>query len=164
MSPTPPAWLSDVALKIAEARLHKEYRPVVVAIIWSSHGQILLVQSAKEPNEWMFPQGGISPEEDVRHALFREIHEEVGIKDQLLLITYKGSFDLGAEATRANKRGFSQGKRYFFFELLYTGPETLTIDRMELADYVWIVPKNLPSQLTTTRDEKRSMMMRFLKS
>lgn len=148
---------------INKALEEKEYRPVVVGIVKDALGRILFVQSAKNLNEWYFPQGGIELNESPESALVREIGEETGILSyQLTNLDFKGWEDLNAESTRKDKRGYTKGKRYFFFTALYRGPVELKIDTKELHDYRWVNPAEISGILTRTRNDKKLLMLKFI--
>jgi 8-oxo-dGTP pyrophosphatase MutT (NUDIX family) len=107
--------LERISSLVTEAHETKEYRPVGVAVIEDTAGNFLFVQSAKNPDDWWFPQGGVEPGEDATQAILRESQEELGVSpDQLALKDFFGSADLDAETVRADKRGFTRGKRYLF--------------------------------------------------
>lgn len=160
-----PEWPAQVSAEIDAAYRTLDYRPVVVAIIENERGETLLVQSAKKDTEWSCPQGGIDKDEDVIDALFREIKEEVNInKEQLTLQGYKGSEYLDAEASRRDKRGFTKGKLYFFFKLLYQGIGRLRLQASELAGYEWVKPDAMDAVLALTRKEKAEMTKKYIAS
>ena len=143
---------------VREAHGKKEYRPVAVAIIENQHGKLLFVQSAKNKALWYLPQGGIEEKEDVVRALFREVREELGIpKNCLTLVSYRGMKDLDAEKRRSDKRGFTRGKRYFFFRLKLKKPPAIVLRTTELSDYSWICYSSLPDVLTPMRKERAEM-------
>jgi len=54
------------------------FRPNVGIIISNDQGRVLLARRIGQ-NAWQFPQGGINADEDTEAALFRELHEEVGL-------------------------------------------------------------------------------------
>lgn len=150
--------LKKIALLIVEAHQKKEYRPVAVALITNAQGRVLLVQSAMNPDNWGLPQGGIESDEEVLTALLREIGEETGISPQELNCErFLYNEDLDAEPERKDKRGFSKGKRYFFFALRYLGNETLHCDPGEIRDYRWAAESDIPRILATTRAAKRRL-------
>lgn len=141
----------------------KDYRPVVVAVIADERGRVLLVRSAKHPDEWMLPQGGIDEGEDLEVALYREIKEETGIeKQQLSFVGFAGTADLDAEAGRVDKRGFIKGKRYIAFSLHYVGPEQVTLNPAELSEHRWVDPEDVEQMLATTRAGKRDLILQFI--
>lgn len=54
------------------------YRPNVGIILANDLGQVLWARRINQ-NAWQFPQGGINSNESAEDALFRELHEEVGL-------------------------------------------------------------------------------------
>ena len=154
----------EVVRSVEEAHFKKEYRPVVVMIIQDALGRVLFVCSTKNKNEWYLPQGGIDENELAIEALFRETEEELGIpRKELGTPHYLGEEDLDAEKTRADKRGFSKGKRYFFFKLSYVGPSRqFELNRKEIGGYEWVARGDIVQILFTTRSEKRSLIVKWL--
>lgn len=45
--------------------------------------QVLLVTSSRAPDQWIFPGGGVEPEEDARVTAIREVEEEAGVLGRL---------------------------------------------------------------------------------
>ena len=62
-------------------QLINAYRPNVAAIIQRNDGKILWCERSKPPHSWQFPQGGMNDNETLVEALFRELHEELGVQD-----------------------------------------------------------------------------------
>jgi len=54
------------------------FRANVGIVLANGHGQVLWARRAGQPG-WQFPQGGIQQGEKAEQALFRELHEEVGL-------------------------------------------------------------------------------------
>ena len=54
------------------------FRPNVGIIIANDQGQLLWARRVGQ-NAWQFPQGGIKANETPQQALFRELHEEIGL-------------------------------------------------------------------------------------
>ena len=54
------------------------YRMNVGIILINQDGQVLWAKRAGQ-NAWQFPQGGIKAHETPKRALFRELHEELGL-------------------------------------------------------------------------------------
>jgi putative (di)nucleoside polyphosphate hydrolase len=57
------------------------FRPNVGIILANDHGQVLWARRVKQ-DAWQFPQGGINPHESAEEALYRELHEEIGLQQQ----------------------------------------------------------------------------------
>lgn len=154
----------DIAKSISEAHAQQEYRPVAVAIVRDVSNGVLFVRSAKNLNEWYLPQGGIEIQESASGALLRELQEELRIPSSAVrLLDYLGSSDLDAESNRVDKRGFSKGKRYYFFTLSYSNPgNTLRINEEEIAEYRWVGLGQVEIILSSTRVEKRLLILKYL--
>lgn len=55
------------------------YRPNVGIMLANDQGQLLWARRVGGHNAWQFPQGGISAGESPEQALYRELHEEIGL-------------------------------------------------------------------------------------
>ena len=54
------------------------FRPNVGIILANQKNEVLWARRVGQ-NSWQFPQGGIKPHETPEQALYRELHEEVGL-------------------------------------------------------------------------------------
>ena len=59
---------------------HQGFRPNVGIVITNDHGRLLWARRVGGRDSWQFPQGGIHEGESAEEALFRELHEEVGLE------------------------------------------------------------------------------------
>ena len=55
------------------------FRPNVGIVLSNDLGQVLWARRVGGHDAWQFPQGGINEDESLEEALFRELHEEVGL-------------------------------------------------------------------------------------
>lgn len=55
------------------------FRPNVGIVLSNDLGQVLWARRVGGQDAWQFPQGGINEDETIEEALFRELHEEVGL-------------------------------------------------------------------------------------
>lgn len=55
------------------------FRPNVGIIVADGKGHLLWAKRAGQ-NAWQFPQGGIDPGENPLDAMYRELHEEIGLE------------------------------------------------------------------------------------
>ena len=55
------------------------FRPNVGIILTNDNGQVLWARRVNQ-EAWQFPQGGINPHESAEEALYRELHEEIGLQ------------------------------------------------------------------------------------
>lgn len=155
--------LTRIQALASRAHQDKEYRPVAAGLITDQQGRVLFVQSAKNTDDWGFPQGGVEPGEEVVDALLREINEEVGILPRELHVdAFLHTEDLDAPPERTSRRGFTKGKRYFFFALTYHGDGNLTCDPKEIHSCQWVSPLNIAATLATTRAKRRVLIEKVL--
>jgi len=56
------------------------FRPNVGIMLANDRGQLLWARRVGGRNAWQFPQGGISAGESPEQALYRELHEEIGLR------------------------------------------------------------------------------------
>lgn len=61
------------------------FRPNVGIILVNSYDQVLWARRSGQ-EAWQFPQGGIKANESAVDALYRELHEEVGLKPESVSI------------------------------------------------------------------------------
>ncbi|MGI0118100.1 RNA pyrophosphohydrolase [Zooshikella sp. RANM57] len=54
------------------------FRPNVGIILINNDAQVLWARRRGQ-DAWQFPQGGINPEESPEQAMYRELHEEIGL-------------------------------------------------------------------------------------
>ena len=55
------------------------FRANVGIVVANDHGQVLWARRVGGRDAWQFPQGGINRGETPEEALYRELHEEVGL-------------------------------------------------------------------------------------
>ncbi|RLA56306.1 MAG: RNA pyrophosphohydrolase [Gammaproteobacteria bacterium] len=55
------------------------FRPNVGIVLANDRGQVLWARRVGGRDAWQFPQGGINSGESPEQALYRELHEEVGL-------------------------------------------------------------------------------------
>lgn len=56
------------------------FRPNVGIVVANDQGQVLWARRVGGQDAWQFPQGGIKDSESPEEALYRELHEEVGLR------------------------------------------------------------------------------------
>lgn len=150
---------------VASSHAARQYRPVVVGIIFNviSTPRVLCVSSAKNTLEAGFILGGINRDEDIEAALRREMSEKASIKpDWVDQVLFLGHRELDLEDTRPDRRGYTKGKRYFFYRVTVRTTDELKLDSKELYSYVWTDPEMAKRVLATTRPAKRDLMLEYL--
>lgn len=58
------------------------FRPNVGIVLANDQGQVLWARRVGGRDAWQFPQGGIDEGESPEQALYRELHEEVGLSPE----------------------------------------------------------------------------------
>src|SRR5258706_2057436 len=61
------------------------YRPNVAIVIVNAKNQVFWGKRVRE-HSWQFPQGGINPGETPERAMYRELHEEIGLEPKHIRI------------------------------------------------------------------------------
>jgi putative (di)nucleoside polyphosphate hydrolase len=62
------------------------FRPNVGIVVANDRGQVLWARRIGGHDAWQFPQGGIHEDETPEDALYRELHEEVGLEEHCVKI------------------------------------------------------------------------------
>ncbi len=146
--------------RIAEFYQLKEYRPVQVFILINKNNEFLVVQSAKEPNIWSFPQGGIDVDETLMENMMRELYEEVSISHPNLESTHPAFYEakVDFDFSRQGERGFTKGKYYFFTAAEYTGKKELAFNTEEILNVRWLSDQKIELAFATLNIQKRIIL------
>ncbi|CEN31987.1 RNA pyrophosphohydrolase [Candidatus Westeberhardia cardiocondylae] len=100
------------------------YRANVGMVIRNLSGKVLLAKRCKK-NSWQFPQGGINNQETVCEAMYRELFEEVGLKEKDVCILMQTKhwlrYDIPKEFMKSNNNFMmyiGQKQKWFFLQLV----------------------------------------------
>lgn len=103
------------------------FRPNVGIILSNDHGQVLWARRIGQ-DAWQFPQGGIKHDESIEDALYRELQEEVGLKehDVEVLACTRGwlRYRLPKRMVRYNSQPVCIGQKQKWFLLRMVGDDT----------------------------------------
>jgi putative (di)nucleoside polyphosphate hydrolase len=107
------------------AMLDREgYRPNVGIILVNQRNQVFWGKRVRE-HAWQFPQGGIKYGESPVQAMFRELHEEVGLKPEHVRILGRTKdwlrYDVPGHFIRRDSRGHYRGQKQIWFLLRLVG-------------------------------------------
>jgi len=122
------------------------FRPNVGIIVANDRGQVLWGRRLGNQDAWQFPQGGIHERETPEQALYRELHEEVGLSrdDVELIATTRGwlRYRLPRRLVRQKSQPVCVGQKQKWFLLRLTAPEDhIQLDNdghAEFDDWRWV--------------------------
>lgn len=103
------------------------YRPNVGIILVNSRNEVFWGKRVKE-HSWQFPQGGIKRGESPEQAMFRELHEEVGLRPEHVRIIARTRdwlrYDVPTHWVRRDWRGHYRGQKQIWFLLRMVGRDS----------------------------------------
>lgn len=113
----------------------KPWRRNAAAVIINKDGKILLGKDAGRNSFWHFPQGGAMKNEDIEHALSREVWEEVGIRpaDYTILGRLEGLRYTYPSSHHKSIRWIGQEQTYF---LLVCKKETINVNLSRSPEFI----------------------------
>ena len=115
------------------------FRPNVGIILVNSLGQVLWARRCGQ-DAWQFPQGGINADETAEQAMYRELHEEIGLtkKDVEILGVTRGwlRYRLPKRMIRRNQfpRCIGQKQKWFVLRML-SHDEAVKIDCSDTPEF-----------------------------
>jgi putative (di)nucleoside polyphosphate hydrolase len=103
------------------------YRPNVGIILTNQRNEVFWGKRIRE-HSWQFPQGGIKRGETPEQAMFRELHEEVGLMpDHVRIIARTRNwlrYDVPQNWVRREWRGHYRGQKQIWFLLRLVGRDS----------------------------------------
>ena len=121
------------------------YRPNVGIILVNQKNEVFWGKRIRE-HAWQFPQGGIKYGESPTQAMYRELHEEVGLLPEHVRILGRTRewlrYNVPNDFIRRDSRGLYKGQKQIWFLLRMVGRESdlrldLT-DRPEFDGFRWV--------------------------
>lgn len=138
-----------------DAFAHLPYRPNVGAALFNREGKVLIARRADLPagggGVWQMPQGGIDGNEDPERAVLRELREEVGTDNAVILGRHPDwlSYDLPPALLGRVLGGRYRGQRQLWFALRFLGEDReIRLDgdpRPEFDAWMWAPLSTLPT-------------------
>src|SRR5712691_1815866 len=129
------------------------YRPAVGIMLLNREGNIFVGRRIDMPAglaAWQMPQGGIDPGENPREAALRELKEETGTDNALILGESRGwlHYDLPEEIAGGMWGGRYRGQRQKWFAMRFTGEDAdingAAAEHPEFDAWEWVAPQRLP--------------------
>jgi putative (di)nucleoside polyphosphate hydrolase len=103
------------------------FRPNVGIILLNQKNQVFWGKRIRT-HSWQFPQGGIDRGETPEQAMFRELHEEVGLHPEHVRIVARTRdwlrYEVPDRFIRRDARGFYKGQKQIWFLLQLTSFDT----------------------------------------
>ncbi len=100
------------------------YRPNVGIVLCNGRNEVFWGKRVRE-HSWQFPQGGIKPGETPEFAMYRELHEEVGLNAEHVRILGRTRdwlrYDVPDQWIRRDWRGNYRGQKQIWFLLRLVG-------------------------------------------
>ena len=142
------------------------YRPNVGLILCNARDQVLWARRCGH-DAWQFPQGGIKSHETVEQALFRELWEEVGLRERDVEIIGRTRdwlrYEIPQRYLRRSRNRLFRGQKQIWFLLRLVGDEDrvrLNVSRRpEFDDWRWV---EYWAPVTDIIDFKRDVYRRAL--
>lgn len=121
------------------------YRPNVGIVLCNRYRQVLWARRATHDG-WQFPQGGVEPDESLEQAVFRELHEEVGLLPEHVKLVGRTQDWLRYDVPprhlrRRNHRGFKGQKQVWFLFHLVVEDSAVYLnhsDKPEFDSWRWV--------------------------
>jgi putative (di)nucleoside polyphosphate hydrolase len=103
------------------------YRPNVGIILVNQQNDVFWGKRIRE-HSWQFPQGGIKKGETPEQAMFRELHEEVGLRPEHVVVVGRTRdwlrYEVPKQWIRREWRGTYKGQKQIWFLLRLVGRDT----------------------------------------
>ena len=103
------------------------YRPNVGIILVNGRNEVFWGKRVRE-HSWQFPQGGIKRGESPEQAMYRELHEEVGLRPEHVRIIARTRewlrYEVPEHWVRREWRGHYRGQKQIWFLLRLIGRDT----------------------------------------
>jgi len=119
------------------------YRPNVGIVLCNEDNNVFWARRCGQDG-WQFPQGGVQRNESVDAALFRELHEEVGLTAAHVEVLGRTSDWLRYEVPEWMRRPQNpfRGQKQVWFLLRFLGDDACvrlnTCERPEFDDWRWV--------------------------
>ena len=111
------------------------FRANVGIVLTNDYGQLFWAKRIGM-DAWQFPQGGIKPKEHTEVAMYRELHEEIGLLPEHVEIIGRTQdwlkYKLPERYIRKNSKPLCRGQKQKWYLLRFVGDENAV--RLDLSD------------------------------
>ena len=128
-----------------------DYRPSVGVALFNKRGQVFIGRRTDlDFDAWQMPQGGIDPAEMAEDAARRELREEIGTDNVILLGEKRGwiTYDLPPDLIGKAWGGAWRGQKLHWFAMGFLGSDSdidVETAHPEFSDWRWADLDELPS-------------------
>ena len=143
------------------------YRPCVGVMMLNHRHQVWIGRRIGLADAWQMPQGGIDAGETPRAAALRELKEEVGTDNVLLLAESRDwlAYDLPPEIAGRLWGGRFRGQTQKWFACRFAGADTeidIATAEPEFSEWRWVAMGTLPDlAIEFKRDIYRRLVAEF---
>mgnify|MGYP003987956043 CR=1 FL=1 len=112
-------------------------------MLLNKSGDVFVGNRIDTPGDhWQMPQGGIEADENPRDAAFRELYEETGVVNALLIkeARHPIRYDLPPELSETVWGGRYRGQEQVWFAMLFLGEDSdvqLDLHEREFSEWRW---------------------------
>jgi len=118
---------NPINLQVFKMLDREGYRPNVGIILCNAKNEVFWGKRIRE-HSWQFPQGGIKRGETPEQAMFRELHEEVGLLPEHVSILGRTKdwlrYDVPIQWVKREWRGSYRGQKQIWFLLRLVGRDS----------------------------------------
>jgi putative (di)nucleoside polyphosphate hydrolase len=125
------------------------YRPAVGMMVLNRDNKIFMGQRLDHiSSAWQMPQGGISSNETMDQAMFRELQEEIGTRDVDIIFKSKRwyRYDLPPELADRLWDGKFKGQRQIWYALRFRGKDediNIHTQHPEFREWKWVAQEEV---------------------
>ena len=137
----------------------RPYRPCVGVMLLNRVGEVFVGNRIDTPGDhWQMPQGGIEGDENPRDAAFRELFEETGVNNAVLIKEARQPirYDLPPELLETVWGGRYRGQEQLWFAMLFLGEDSdvrLDLHEQEFSEWRWISKDELVDNIVPFKRE-----------
>lgn len=146
----------------------KDYRPGVGIVLFNAEGKVLVAERLDNPGAWQMPQGGIDKGEEPEKAVFREMKEEIGTDNALIIGVMQDwvTYDIPERTAKKLWGGKYKGQKQKWIALEYLGTDSdidlEADDHPEFSQWKWVPIEDLLDYVVPfKRDVYKRVMEEF---